>query len=170
MHLPVLSSIAGASLFSLFLLSVDGYSIHDMNHLAPQIGKTIGAWMMVIVLFLLVFYLSETPVAHQSGLAGSLVRYGHCNRSIHSCNRIPSRPYMATGWSVGAPCSDRWRRRSGRRDHHLAGGAGKITTSASAAFSMIAMMNARLPSLLDIRNLARWMILSSFRAFAKSTC
>nr|WP_319516835.1 undecaprenyl-phosphate glucose phosphotransferase [uncultured Cohaesibacter sp.] len=70
MHLPVLSSIAGASLFSLFLLSVDGYSIHDMNHLAPQIGKTIGAWMMVIVLFLLVFYLSETPIGTNRGWLG----------------------------------------------------------------------------------------------------
>ncbi|WP_321339441.1 undecaprenyl-phosphate glucose phosphotransferase [uncultured Cohaesibacter sp.] len=63
MHLPLLLSIAGAVLFGLFLLSVDGYSILDMNHLAPQIGRTIGAWTMVIGLFLLVFYLSQTPIS-----------------------------------------------------------------------------------------------------------
>ncbi|WP_319410310.1 undecaprenyl-phosphate glucose phosphotransferase [uncultured Cohaesibacter sp.] len=62
-EMPILLSIAGAMLFSLFTLSVDGYSVHDMSHLAPQIGRIIGAWTMVTVLFLLVCYLSETPIS-----------------------------------------------------------------------------------------------------------
>ncbi|WP_319568826.1 undecaprenyl-phosphate glucose phosphotransferase [Cohaesibacter marisflavi] len=70
MSFPVLLSVAGAIMFSLFLLSVDGYSILDMNHLAPQIGRTIGAWTMVIVLFLLIFYLSETPIDANRGWLG----------------------------------------------------------------------------------------------------
>ncbi|WP_316859604.1 undecaprenyl-phosphate glucose phosphotransferase [uncultured Cohaesibacter sp.] len=61
-HLPVLFSVSGALLFLLFTLSADGYSVHDMSNLAPQIGKVIGAWTLVTVLFLLVCYLSATSI------------------------------------------------------------------------------------------------------------
>ncbi|PLW76703.1 undecaprenyl-phosphate glucose phosphotransferase [Cohaesibacter celericrescens] len=61
-HLPLAFSAAGALLFLLFMLSTDGYAVHEMHSLAPQVGKIIGAWTLVTVLFLLVTYLSGTPI------------------------------------------------------------------------------------------------------------
>nr|WP_321457454.1 undecaprenyl-phosphate glucose phosphotransferase [uncultured Cohaesibacter sp.] len=61
-HMPLLFSLSGSLLFSLFTLSVDGYSVHEMSRLSQQVGKVIGAWTMVIVLFLLLSYLSATPI------------------------------------------------------------------------------------------------------------
>ncbi|WP_319495959.1 undecaprenyl-phosphate glucose phosphotransferase [uncultured Cohaesibacter sp.] len=70
MEMPIVLSIAGALLFMLFTLSVDGYSVHDMSSLAPQIGRIIGAWTMVTVLFLLISYLSETPIVENRSWLG----------------------------------------------------------------------------------------------------
>ena len=69
-HLPIILSLAGATLFILFMLSVDGYSVHDMSSLAPQIGRIIGSWTMVTVLFLLVSYLSDTPIGSNRSWLG----------------------------------------------------------------------------------------------------
>ena len=62
LHLPVVFSAAGAMMFLLFMLSADGYAVHEMHSLAPQIGKIIGAGTLVTVLFLLITYLSGTAI------------------------------------------------------------------------------------------------------------
>ncbi|MCT4657176.1 MAG: undecaprenyl-phosphate glucose phosphotransferase [Cohaesibacter sp.] len=56
--MPLLASAAGSVLFLLFMLSADGYAMVSMHQYAPQIGKIVGAWALVIVLAVLVNFFS----------------------------------------------------------------------------------------------------------------
>ena len=76
LHLPIVLSLAGSALFMLFMLSTDGYSVHEMNKLAPQTGKILGSWTLVIVLFLLVSFLSGTPMDINRSWLGLWLIYG----------------------------------------------------------------------------------------------
>ena len=69
--IPILFSSAGAALFVLFLLSTEGYSIHEMAGFATQLGKIIGAWTLVIVLLLLANFLSGEAVDANRGWLGA---------------------------------------------------------------------------------------------------
>ena len=61
-QIPITLSVAGALLFLFFMQSADGYSVHDMHSITPQVGKIVGSWTLSIVLFLLISYLSQTPM------------------------------------------------------------------------------------------------------------
>ena len=69
-HLPIVLSLAGSGLFLLFLVSVDGYAVHEMHSMAPQSGKIIGAWTMVIGVALLGSFLSGTPIEENRSWLG----------------------------------------------------------------------------------------------------
>nr|WP_244574437.1 undecaprenyl-phosphate glucose phosphotransferase [Cohaesibacter sp. ES.047] len=70
MQIPLLLSMLGAGIFVLFLLAADGYQIHALNSVAPQIGKVIGAWTLVTILFLLINFLSGTPLEENRSWLG----------------------------------------------------------------------------------------------------
>lgn len=69
-EIPFILSLVGAFLFLMFMLSADGYSVHDMSNLAPQVGKIVGASTLVIVLLLLGNFLSGTPMEENRAWLG----------------------------------------------------------------------------------------------------
>lgn len=69
-EVPLVSSLVGAALFVMFMLSADGYSVHDMSKFTPQAGKIIGAWTLVIVLMLLGNFLSGTAIEENRAWLG----------------------------------------------------------------------------------------------------
>ncbi|WP_319531373.1 undecaprenyl-phosphate glucose phosphotransferase [uncultured Cohaesibacter sp.] len=69
-EIPLLLSMIGSAVFVLFLLSADGYAVHDLHAIAPQVGKVLGAWTLVTVLFLLINYLSGTPLEENRSWLG----------------------------------------------------------------------------------------------------
>ena len=76
MQLPFLLSLTGSSLFLLFMMAANGYNVHDMHSLAPQIGKIIGAWTLTILLFLLISYLSGTAIEANRNWLGCWLMIG----------------------------------------------------------------------------------------------
>ena len=88
MHIPFVFPLLGGVLFLLFMLSADGYAVHEMQSLAPQLGKIIGAWTLVIVFFLMISYLSGTSIDVNRAWLGIWFFLGACviggARSIES--------------------------------------------------------------------------------------
>ena len=68
--MPLVLSLAGSILFLLFMLSADGYAVHDMSALSSQIGKIIGAGTLMIVLFLLISFLSGSTLEENRSWLG----------------------------------------------------------------------------------------------------
>ncbi|TLP43422.1 undecaprenyl-phosphate glucose phosphotransferase [Cohaesibacter sp. CAU 1516] len=69
-EMPLTFPIVGAALFMLFMLSADGYNVHEMNNMAPHLGKVIGSMTMLVVLFLLVGFLSGTDLEQNRAWLG----------------------------------------------------------------------------------------------------
>lgn len=114
-ELPLVLSAAGSALFIMFMLSADGYAVHDMNSIAPQLGKVIGSMTMLVVLFLLVSFLSGTGLEQNRAWLGiwfalgliimSLVRAGEVFfiRRWQADGRLERRAVIVGG---GKPAAD----------------------------------------------------------------
>nr|WP_321444827.1 undecaprenyl-phosphate glucose phosphotransferase [uncultured Cohaesibacter sp.] len=75
-ELPLVFSAIGAALFMLFMLSAGGYNVHEMNSLAPHLGKVIGSMTMLVVLFLLVSFLAGTSLESNRAWLGTWFTLG----------------------------------------------------------------------------------------------
>ena len=95
-EIPFALSFAGSVLFLLFMLSADGYSVHEMNSLTPQLGKVIGSMTLLVVLLLLVSFLSGDGLDENRGWLG--VWFASGIAAISALRAIET--FLIRGWQM----------------------------------------------------------------------